>query len=151
MSCDIGEVMEMLENEQAGEWVLLILQSFHHFTYITAHSPTLPSLYLLILQAFRCFTYVTTHSPTLPSLYLRHSSFSNPSVVSPTLQLILKPFFCFSYLTGFSLTSSGEPPMLNTPGFLESALSSWPLSATKFYAVNFWNYVMIFVIFHFAL
>ena len=37
-----------------------------------------------ILQPFRHFTYVTAHSPTLPSLYLRHSSFSNPSVTSPT-------------------------------------------------------------------
>ena len=27
-------------------------------------------------------------------------------------QLILQPFFCFSYVTGFSLTSPGEPPML---------------------------------------
>ena len=32
------------------------------------------------------------HSPTLPSLHLRHSSFSNPSVASPTSRLILKPF-----------------------------------------------------------
>ena len=48
---------------------------------------------------------------TLPSLYLHHSSFSNPSVASPTSQLILQPFFRFSYVTGFSLTSPGEPPM----------------------------------------
>ena len=54
------------------------------------------------------FTYVTTHSPTLPSLYLRHSSFSNPSVASPTSQLILQPFFRFSNVTG---SSPGEPPM----------------------------------------
>ena len=50
----------------------------------------------LILQPFPRFTYVTAHSPTLPSLYLRHSSFSNPSVASPTSQLILYPFFRFS-------------------------------------------------------
>ena len=48
---------------------------------------------------------------TLPSLYLRHSSFSNPSVASPTLQLIFQPFFRFSYVTGSSLTSPGEAPM----------------------------------------
>ena len=42
--------------------------------------------------------YVTTHSATLPLLHL-------PS------QLILQPFFCLSYITGFSLTSPGEPPM----------------------------------------
>ena len=124
MSCDVGEVTESLEN---------------HFTNVTAHSdsPSFPSLYLrhssfsnpsvasptsqlvtsptsqliLFLQAFSHFTYVTAHSPTLPSLYLRHNSFSNPSVASPTSQIILQPFFRCSYVTGFSLTSPGEPPM----------------------------------------
>ena len=66
----------------------------------------------LILQAFRPFTYVAAHSPTLPSLYLRHSSFSNPSVASDTSELIFQPFFRFSYVTGFSLTSPGEQPMV---------------------------------------
>ena len=81
MSCDVGEVTDRFENE------------------------------LLILQPFRHFTYVAAHSPTLPSLYLRHSSFSNPSVASHTSQLILQTFFRFSYVTGFSLTSPGESPM----------------------------------------
>ena len=121
----------------------LILQPFHCFTYITAHSPTLPSLYLrhssfsnpsvasptsqLILQPFfpslhlrhrsfsqpfHRFNLVTAHSPTLPSLYLRHSSFSNLSVASPTSQFILQHFFRLSYVTGSSLTSPGEPPMV---------------------------------------
>ena len=115
----------------------LILQPFRHFTYVTAHSITLPSLYLrrrsfsnssvalptsqFILQPFfrlyvisrahtpifPYFTYVTTHSPTLPSLYLHHSSFSNPSVAS-----LLQPFFRFSYVEGSSLTSPGEPLMM---------------------------------------
>ena len=67
---------------------------------------------VLILQPFRLFTYVTTHSPTLPSFYLHHSSFSNPSVASPTSQLILQPFFCFSYVTGSSCTSPSELPMI---------------------------------------
>ena len=55
---------------------------------------------------------VTAHSPTLPSLYLCHNSFSNPSVASLTSQLILQPFFRLSYITGFSLTSPGDPPMV---------------------------------------
>ena len=42
MSCDVGEVTERLENELC-------------FTYITAHSPNLPSL----LLRHRLFTYVT--------------------------------------------------------------------------------------------
>ena len=78
------------------------------FSNLSVTSPTSQ----LILQPFRCFTYVTAHSPTIPSLYLRHSSFSNPSVPSPTSQLILQPFLRFSYVTGSSLTS-GEPPMYN--------------------------------------
>ena len=80
----------------------LILQPFRCFTYVTAHSPTLLSL--LILQPFRHFTYVTTHFPTLRLLYLRHSSFSNPSVASPTSQFIVKPFFRFSF-SNLSVTS----------------------------------------------
>ena len=63
----------------------------------------------LILQPFRRFTYVTAHSPTLPSLYLRHRSFSNHFVALPTPQLILQPFVRFSYVTGSSLMSPGEP------------------------------------------
>ena len=105
----------------------LILQSFRCFTYVTAHSPTFPLLLLrhrlftyvksraeLILQPFLHFNYFTAHSPTLPSLYLRHSSFSNPSVASPTSQLVLQPFFCFSYVTGSSLTSLGEQLKANS-------------------------------------
>ena len=66
----------------------------------------------VILQPFRCFTYVTAHSQTLPLLHPRHSSFSNPSVASSTSQLILQLFFRFSYVTGCSLTSPGDPHMV---------------------------------------
>ena len=66
-------------------------------------SPYVCSLQRLILQPFRNFTYVTAHSPTLPSLYLRHSSFSNPSVALPMSQFIIQPFFRFSYVTSSSL------------------------------------------------
>ena len=62
-------------------------------------------------QTFRHFTYVTANSPNLTSLYLRHSSFSNPSVASPTSRFILQPFFRFSYVTGSSHMSPSEPPM----------------------------------------
>ena len=70
MSCDVGEVTESLENEQSS------------FSKLSVTSPTSQ----LILQPFPCFTYVTAHSPTLPLLHLRHSSFSNPSFASPTSQ-----------------------------------------------------------------
>ena len=65
MSCDVGEVTESLENQdelwrrwsdwKLGEWAELFLQAFSHFTYVTAHSPTLLSL----LLRHRIFTYVT--------------------------------------------------------------------------------------------
>ena len=94
MSCDVGKATEWLENElwrrwsdgKVGEW---------------AHSTTFPY-----------FTYVTDHSPTLPSLYLRHSSFSNTSAASPTSQFILQHFFRFCYVTSSSLNSPGERPIL---------------------------------------
>ena len=135
MSCDVGELTERLENEQScdvGEVTERLVNeqsSFSklstRFTYVTTHSSTLPSPYLRhssfskqtsFSKLSTRFTYVTTHSPTLPSLYLGHSSFSNPSVASPTSQLILQPFLRFSYLTGFSLTSPGEPLMNITHG-----------------------------------
>ena len=58
----------------------------------------------LFLQSFRRFTYVTAHSPTPPSLHLLHSSFSNPSIALPTSHLILQPFRCFTYVTAHSPT-----------------------------------------------
>ena len=109
MNCDVGEATEGLENEQSSFSNLsvtsptsqIIFQPFRHFT--TSQ---------LILEPFCSFTYVTAQSATLLLLYLHHSSFSNSSIASPTSQLILQPFFCFSYITGSSLTSPGEPPMV---------------------------------------
>ena len=106
-SCDIGQAKEGLENElwrkwsdgKFGEWAELILQPF---------------------------IYVTTHSPILPSLYLRHSSFSKPSVASPTSQFILQPLFRLSYVTSSSLNSPGEPPM-DCRGSLEHGGFSYSL------------------------
>ena len=80
----------------------------------SAHSPT-----------FRHFTYVTAHSPTLPSLCLRHSSVSNRSVASPTSQFVLQPFFRFSYVTGSSLTLPGELPMIHN--IIDDFFYSWAL------------------------
>ena len=82
-------------------------------TYTNTHTRVCVCVCLLILQPFRHFTYDTTHFPTLPSLYLRHSSFSNHSVASPTSQFIFQPFFRFSCVTSSSLNSPGEPPMLS--------------------------------------
>ena len=105
MSCDIGEVMKRLENELWCDYNYELCS----FSNLSITSPTSQ----LILQPFCCFTYITAYSPTLPSLHLHHSSFSNPSIASPMSQLILQPFFCFSYITGSSLMSLDEPPMSN--------------------------------------
>ena len=94
MSCVVGKVKERLENELCYDYNYEIL---------------------LILQPFRHFTYVTTHSPTLPSLYLRNNSFSNPSFASPTSQFILQPFFRFSYVTSSSLNSPGRAELILQP------------------------------------
>ena len=72
MSYDISEVMERLENEHCS------------FSNLYVTSPTLQ----LILQPFHRFTYITAHSPTLLLLHLRHSSFPNPSFASPTSQAL---------------------------------------------------------------
>ena len=58
MSCDVGEVTEMLENEQ----------SFCRFAYVTAYSPTL----LLFHLRHSSFSNPTFGSPTSLPLHLRH-------------------------------------------------------------------------------
>ena len=113
MSCDVGEVTKRLET--AAE---------------------------LILQPFRHFTYVTTHSPTLPSLYLRHCSFPNHSVASPTSQFILQPFFRFSYVTSSSLNSPGEPPTIQTKKSVEIHCTSTTTTTTT----NNNNNCMLFIV-----
>ena len=89
MSCDVGEVMQVLENEAEP----------HSPTYIA--SPTSQ----LILQPFCRFAYVIAHSTALPLLHLCHSSLSNPSATLPTSQLILQPFRCFTFIISTSPTS----------------------------------------------
>ena len=59
--------------------VLTTIPNSCSFSNLFLTSPTSQ----LILQPFRRFTYVTAHSPTLPLLLLCHSSFSNPSFASP--------------------------------------------------------------------
>ena len=65
----------------------------------------------LILQPIHHFTYVTAHSPTLPPIYRRHSSFYSPSVASPTSYARQLCHRRFTYVIGTSPTWPGEPPM----------------------------------------
>ena len=85
----------------------LILQPFRRFTYVTAHSPTLPLLHL----RHSSFSYPSFASPTSQTLHVCHmasrdeqSSFSNLSVTPPTSQLILQPFRRFTSVTAHSPT-----------------------------------------------
>ena len=78
MSCDVGEVIESLENEQSSFSKLSVTSSM--------------SQLILILQAFRHFTYVTAHSPALLSPLLRHRfSLMSPGELSMTLTLLIPP------------------------------------------------------------
>ena len=96
MSCDVGKATEGLKNELWRRWSDGKVEEWAELIVIVKAEP--------ILQPFRHFTFVTTHSPTFPSLYLRHSSFSNLSVTSPTSQLILQPFRRFTNVTAHSRT-----------------------------------------------
>ena len=127
MSFDVGKAREGLENAQSRA---------HSPSFTYATSPT--SQLILILQAFRHFTYVTAHSPTLPALYLRQNSISNPSAASPTSQLILQPFFRLSYVTGFSLTSPGEQPTLYV-GLYETACAAQQSSQAHCQTYQLWR------------
>ena len=92
MSCDVGKVTGVLENElwrrwcdgKVWEWAELRAVEQSSFSKLSGTSPTSH----LILQPFPRFTYVTTHSLTLLLLHLRHSSFSNPSSASSTSQAL---------------------------------------------------------------
>ena len=91
----LNELWRRWSDGKVGEWALQ-----NSLSNLSVTSPTSQ----LILQLFRRFSYVTAHSLTLPLLHLRHSSFSNPSVALPTTQLILPPLRCFSYVTAHSPT-----------------------------------------------
>ena len=117
---DVGEVTERLENEQSS-WLQSQQSSFSN---LSITSPTSQ----LILELFHHFTYVTIHSPTLPSLYLRHSSFSNPSFASPTSQdlhlihLASRPWF--KYRTGIHKISLQTYQIIFFPKFVIQGASS---------------------------
>ena len=68
--------------------------------------------YFTVFNVIYPWSFRRAHSPTFSLLLLRHNSFSNPSVASPTSQFILQPFFRFSYVTSSSLSSPGELPMI---------------------------------------
>ena len=96
----------------------LVRNCWQHVSILVDH----PQVFPLLdggRNSLRWFGYLSSnsvvHSPTFPSLYLRHNSFSNPSVASPTSQYI-QHLFIFFYVTSSSLNSTGEPPKNATGG-----------------------------------
>ena len=98
--CSGGErsvkcIRPALEMEASKEvWFVSWWQS--SFSNLSVTSPTSQ----FIFQPFFRFSYVTAHSPTLPFLRLLHSSISNPTFASAVL--ILQTFRHFTYATTHS-------------------------------------------------
>ena len=90
MSCDVGKATEGLENELWRRWS-------------DGNIGEWAELHL-------CQSSFSNPSVALPTSQLIHKL----SVASPTSQLILQPFFRLSNDIGSSLTSPGEPPMLQS-------------------------------------
>ena len=82
----------------------------------------------------------SAHSPTLPSLHLRHSSFSNPSVPSPTSHLALQPFCRFIYAShALHQRHLASRPLVRPPLELISRY------VTEFYKENVYGVYIIFL------
>ena len=101
MSCDVGEVTESLEQSSFSNFVTsptsqLILQPFRRFTYVTAHSQTLPLLVLRHSSFSKPFASLTLQALHLCPLANCQCRFSNLPVTSPTTQLIFQPFRRFT-------------------------------------------------------
>ena len=97
----------------------------------------------LILQPFRRFTYVIAHSPTLPLLHLRHSSISNPSFASPTqalhlIHLASRPrrllnFFCQGNLYSNFFCGHPEHSVLLQCNLLDGSVEFIPHGSLELY------------------
>ena len=83
------------------------------------------------LENEQSFTYVTAHSPTLPLLHLRHSSFSNPSFASPTSQglhlrhLASRPWLLLLLIPEFCKYEIANFVVANLPRIWRSIRTSW--------------------------
>ena len=125
MSYDVGESTEGLEKSSfsnlfvASPTSQLILQPFRRFTYIKAHSPTLPLLHLrppvLILQEAEWTSGpVWTRRSEEKSPLLRYpgSNLGRPArrpapcrlsyLAHQSNMFLLQPFRCFTYVTAHS-------------------------------------------------
>ena len=100
MTCDVGTAAEGLENELWRRWSDVRVGEWGGTSFANPYTASPTSQF--ILQPFHRFTHVIAHSTALLLLHLRHSSFSNPSAALPTSQLILQPFRCFTYVIGTS-------------------------------------------------
>ena len=112
MSCDVGEVTERLENELWADPAWVPRQEWRavdggwqgrhrRIRRLRLDVDTGRLNYNWLKRD--CDSQLNLNG-SFPSLHLRHKSFSNPSVVLPTSQLILQPFRRFTYVTTHSPT-----------------------------------------------
>ena len=81
----------------------LYSKQYHSFTHVQVYNYWSKFCsHSIIEQCHYYYYYYSAHSPTSSSLHLRHNSFSNLSVASPTSQLIIQPFRHFTYVTAHS-------------------------------------------------
>ena len=91
MSFDIGEVTEGVGGGGSAHSPILPLLHLPHSLFSSLANPSVASsMSQLIIQPFSCFTYITAHSPTLLSLYLHRMHF----ITSPG-ELPMPPLWWF--------------------------------------------------------
>ena len=76
MNCDVGEATERLENELCSFSNPYIASPTSQLTASFSNPYIASPMSQLILQPFHCFTYVTAHSTTLLLLHLHHRNFT---------------------------------------------------------------------------
>ena len=133
MNCDVGKETKGLENElwrrwsdgNVGEWVLLSLQTFHNFAYVTAHSPT----FISVLVRHRFFTYVTwraAHGKEIKALHRFPKREISLSFYANCLRHSLLLFFLFRPNDGHLLKLKSETVAVRKRMNYELDYKWWP-------------------------
>ena len=127
MSCDVGKAPEGLENElwhkwsdrKVGDWVLLILQPFRCFTYVTVYSPTL----LSVLLCHWLFTYVTWRTA-----HVSHTTFQ---------------CFFINLSEKVYLHNVNKVPFTPYDTMIERDMSIHPIEHNRNYIIFYWKLILL--------
>ena len=123
MSCDVGKATEGVGGGGSAHSPTLPSLRLRHSSFYSLFNPSVasstPQLILLIIQPFRHFTYVTACSTTLLLLHLRHlasRSCARPplesnsryatDVISINKELLMFPFQFQTYSVFFPITKT---------------------------------------------